>query len=147
MNVRYLNHQDKRDPMNRSIITGSAQLAELLDKARDKPPFVAQFSADNGYQIKSGISENFGCAQYSRTDGNPPYLMAVSAEPLMKRGYFEFLAANTPTPIAARYIISFDELKMIVLHFLQTGERSDAVSWQVLNPRAIKEDVERPPVS
>jgi hypothetical protein len=62
----------------------------------------------------------------------------------MKRGYVEFLTANTPTPVAARYIISFDELKEVVLYFLQTGERSDAVVWQKLNLQALKEDAERP---
>jgi hypothetical protein len=145
MNVRYLNHQDKLDPMNRAIISGAAKLAELLDTARKRSAFVAQLSADNGFQIKIGIGEKLGCAQYSRTDGEPPYLMAVSPKPPMKRGYLEFLAANTLTPIAARYIISFDEMKMIALHFVQTGQRSDAVSWQVLDPRAIKEDAERSP--
>src|ERR1700728_975486 len=121
MKVRFLNHQDKVDPMNRTIIAGGTQLAELLNRSREKPPFVAQLTADNGYQVKIGISEKLACAQYSRTDGTPPYLMAVSSEPPMNRGCFEFLAANTPTPIAARYIISFDELKEVVLHFLQTG--------------------------
>jgi hypothetical protein len=62
----------------------------------------------------------------------------------MRRSYVEFLTANTPTPVAARYIISFDELKRVVLHFLRTGELSDAVHWQKLNLRALKEDAERP---
>jgi len=61
----------------------------------------------------------------------------------MQKGCVEFFAAGTPTPFAARYIISFDELEEIALHFLQTGERSAAVGWQVLNPRAAKEDAER----
>ncbi|MGB6536629.1 MAG: Imm1 family immunity protein, partial [Xanthobacteraceae bacterium] len=80
---------------------------------------------------------NVGCVQYSRSDGSPPYLMAGSSRPPMKRGCVEFLTADTPTPIAARYIISFDELKTIAVHFLKTGERSDTVYWQVLNPRAV----------
>jgi hypothetical protein len=35
-----------------------------------------------------------------------------------------------PTPIPARHILSFEERKQIVLHFLATGERSNAVSWE-----------------
>ena len=69
--------------------------------------------------------------------------MAVSARPPMKRGYVEFLTADTPTPVAARYVISFNELRQIALEFLQSGERSDVVVWQKLNPRATKEDAER----
>jgi hypothetical protein len=69
--------------------------------------------------------------------------MAVSTNPPIKSGYVEFLISNTPTPFAARYIISFDELKEVVLHFMKTGERSDMVLWQELDPRAVKEDAER----
>jgi len=61
----------------------------------------------------------------------------------MKAGYLEFLTADTPSPIAARYIVSFEEVKEIVLFFLQTGERSDVVCWQELDPNAIFEDAER----
>jgi hypothetical protein len=56
--------------------------------------------------------------------------MAVSQTPPMKNGDVEFLTANTLTPIPARYILSFDEFKQIALHFLETGERSDAVKWE-----------------
>jgi len=61
----------------------------------------------------------------------------------MKRGCVEFLTANTPTPIAARYIISFDEVKAIAIDFLKAGGRSNVVSWQILNPKAVREDIER----
>lgn len=142
MMVRYLNYQDKLDPMNGEIIGQKDKLGELLDNRKDRRPFVAELVADNGFQITFGIGAL--CAvQYSRADGFPPYLMAVSPSPPMKRGCMEFLAAGTPTPFAARYIVSFDELKEIAMHFLQTGEKSRRVSWQVLNPRATKEDAQR----
>jgi hypothetical protein len=130
--------------MNGTAIAGSVQLVELLDSRRKNAPFFARFFADNGSEIMVGIGSDVGCVQYSRSDGMRPYLMAVSADPPIKSGYVEFLAADTPTPCAARYIIRFDEVKKVTLHFLQTGERSDAVSWQVLNPRATREDAERP---
>jgi hypothetical protein len=76
--------------------------------------------------------------QYSNLDGNPPYLNAM-AQRQLKRGFLEFLDANTPTPIPARYIISFDELKDISIYFLQTGEPSSAVSWEDFDPEAIRE--------
>lgn len=143
MKIHYLNHQNKRDPMHGAFITGSAQLAGLLDNARREPPFVANLEGDNGYEILMGIGKKFGWAQFSRSNSGGPYLMAVSPEPPLKRGYLEFLAANTPTPIAARCVIRFDELKKVALDFLKTGEKSDVVSWQPLNPRATKEDAER----
>ena len=143
MKVKYFNYQDQLDPMDGAVIADNAQLDQLLDRARHGPPYVAKFAADNGCAIEIGIGKELGCAQYC-CDGNPPYLMAVSPDPPMRRGYFEFLMADTPTPIAARYIIRFEELKKVALHFLQTGEQSDAVSWQPLDPRALTEDRERP---
>jgi Immunity protein Imm1 len=143
MSIQYLSHQDKFDSMNGRTIEQAAQLSELLHRRRNQRPFVAEISGDNGFQLTFGIGTDLCCAQHSRADGSQPYLMAVSPRPLLKTGYAEFLSANTPTPIAARYIISFDELKEIALYFLQTGERSDGVSWQVLDPRAIEEDAGR----
>ena len=39
---------------------------------------------------------------------------------------------GTATPIPARYILSFDELKKVVIYFLETGERINAVSWEAI---------------
>lgn len=143
MRIRYVNQQNKLDPMNGVVIAESAKLAKLLDSRRNDPPFLGELAADNGYHIEFGIGGDIGCVQFSSTDGDPPYLMAMSANPPMKSGYVEFLISNTPTPFAARYIIRFDELKEIALHFMETGERSNRVLWQKLDPRAIKEDAER----
>ena len=146
MMVRYFNNQDELDPMNGKTITESAALANLLDVRRQDKPFLADLCGDNGFQIMIGIGGDASCVQYSRTDNKPPYLMAMSTQPPMRRGYVEFLVNNTPTAIAARYIISFDEMKKIALHFLNTGARSDLVSWQRLDPAAVREDAERPSV-
>lgn len=143
MKVRYVNQQDKSDPMNGIVVTRRTQLIEMLNARRTNAPFFARFSGDSGFKLMVGIGGGIGCVQYSPSNGEPPYLMAVSPHPPMKRGYAEFLVSDTLTPVAARYIISFDEVKKIVVDFLETGERSNAVSWQALNPRAAKEDAER----
>lgn len=144
MRVHYDNEQDDLDPMNRTVIGSSAQLLELLASRKNNAPFFVRLFGDNGFEIMIGVGGNVGCAQYSRSDGSPPCLMAVSSRPAMKRGCVEFLTANTPTPIAARYIIGFDEVKAIAIDFLKAGERSNVVSWQILNPKAVREDIERP---
>jgi hypothetical protein len=125
--------------MHGIVIAGSAQLAGLLEDARRKPSFIAELQADNGFEVSMGISEKYGWVQYSNLDGNPPYLNAISAQRPLKRGFIEFLDANTPTPIPARYIIRFDELKQILIHFLETGERSNAFSWEDFDPEAVRE--------
>lgn len=141
MIVRYLNHQDEFDPMNGQAIEQPDKLSEMLHRRRNLRPFVAWLTSDKGSQMTLGISTDRCCAQYSSSDGSPPYLMAISPHPRMKRGCVEFFAANTPTPFAARYIITFDELKEVALHFMQTGGRSDAVFWQEFSAAAYKEDV------
>lgn len=74
MKIQYFNHQDKLDPMHGAVITASAQLAALLDDATRKPPFIAKLKGDNGFEMLVGIGKEFGWAQYSGSDGYPPYL-------------------------------------------------------------------------
>jgi hypothetical protein len=140
MKVRFLNYQNKSDPQNGAAFTQRTRLSELLDRRRSEPPFLAELLGDNGYHIEFGIGGDVGCVQHSRADGRAPFLMAISFLPPMKKGYAEFLTANTPTAFAARYIITFDELKEIAFYFLETGERSDSVLWREHDPKAIIED-------
>jgi len=145
MTFHFLNYQDKHDPNYGRAISTENELFAVLDHARQASPFVAELCGASDFHITIGIGRDVGCVQYGRVDGMPPYLMAMSRRPPMKRGCVEFLCGNTPTPVAARYILSSEELREIALHFIRTGERSDSVSWQELNPKACKEDAERPP--
>lgn len=132
MIVRYKNQQDDSDPMNDVAITCRRQLSDLLQARRNNAPFLARLSGESGFEIMIGIGGQVGCVQYSRSDGSRPYLMAHSPNPPLKGGDVEFLTANTPTSVPAAEIISFEELKEIVLHFLETGERSSSVFWEAL---------------
>lgn len=130
MIIYFRNLQDELDPDHGRAITNVDELNSLLERARKAKPFIAEFCGAGDFHITIGIGEDVGFVQYSRVDGDVPYLVAVSARRPMKRGYFEFLCGGTLTPIAARFILSIDELKQIVLYFLETGERSDAVTWE-----------------
>jgi hypothetical protein len=132
MNLQYLNQQDDSDPMNGSVIVKSADLMELLDSKRNEAPFVAELRGDNGFMLVFGIGGGIGCVEHRRTDGDLPYLMAVSQHPPIESGDIEFLCGGTPTPIPGRNILSFAELKQIATRFLETGERSDLVSWELV---------------
>jgi hypothetical protein len=130
MKVRYENQQDESDPMNGREIATFAQLEKLLDERRSSEPFLADLTGENGYELMVGLGSGVACAQYSRSDGDPPYLMALAPQRRVKSRLVAFLMNNTPTEIPARFILSFDEVKQIALHFLETGERSSAVSWE-----------------
>lgn len=83
MKVRYFNQQDKGDPMHGAAISDKAQLNKLLDVVKSRPPFAAAFEGDNGFELSIGISEKLCSVQYSNLNGDPPYLMAMSPEPLL----------------------------------------------------------------
>ena len=144
MIIFFRNFQDKHDPNNGRAISSADDLVCLLEQMRSASPVIAEFCGPGDFDIQIGIGGKFGCVQYSRMDDNPPYLMAVSHHPPMKRGYIEFLCGGTPTPIGARNILTFDEMKDVVLDFLRTGDRSDKVSWRAVQPSDVREDAERP---
>jgi hypothetical protein len=132
MKILYVNGDDKSDPLNGSVMTSADKLVQLLDERRNTDPLHADLVGDNGFELMIEIAGDITSAQYSRSDGVPPYLMAISPHPPpVKAGYVEFLSGGTPT------------LKQVACHFLDTGERSDAVSWLEFDPGAAREDAFR----
>jgi Immunity protein Imm1 len=144
MIIYFCNYQDKCDPDQGRLIPNANELGDLLDRKRQASPFIAEFCGAGDFELTVGLGGDYGCVQRNLIDGTPPYLMALSRRPPMKRGCIEFLCGGTPTPVAARYILRFHELKEVVLDFALTGGMSDAVFWRELEPKACLEDVERP---
>lgn len=132
MNIQYRNNQDKSDPQSRAVFSDGKSLSVLLDGLRIRNPFIAELRGENGFELTVGLGGNLGFVEHRRIDGDLPYLMAVSPRPPMKSGEVEFLTANTPTPIDAKYILTFDELKKIAIEFQSTGERSKSVRWEAI---------------
>lgn len=56
--------------------------------------------------------------------------MALPPHPHVTSGSVEFLAGNTLTPIPARNILNFKELKKVAEDFVSTGQRSRCVFWE-----------------
>ena len=129
MKVRYFNQQDESDPMNRMVIVGGDKLSELLDARRKRAPYIAELSADNGYQLTLGIGGDLSFSQYMHVNGELPYLVACPSQLRTNSKYVNFLINSTPTPIPGNFVLTFDEMKEIAIHFLKTGERSDGFSW------------------
>jgi hypothetical protein len=142
--IFFRNYQDERDPNHGRAISSEDDLSGVLDEARKRPPFIAEFSSAGDFELTVGIGGDFGGVQFSRMDGRPPYLMAVSPRPPMRRGVVEFMCGGTPTPIGSSNILRFDELKEILVHFMRTGERSSAVAWRPVRAGDTKDDAERP---
>ena len=132
MNMIFADLQDQSNPMNGSVIGDGERVYRFLDSLRTRKPFVAEFLGDNGYHLKCGIGGTVGCVQHSRADGDLPYLMAVVSKRIVDTEHVEFLMGDTPTPIAARYILPFSLVMEIIAHFGETGERSAKVAWEAV---------------
>jgi hypothetical protein len=131
MMLTFFDLQDESNPQNGAAVREQGDLLRLLDRLRNRDPFFVEFVGENGYKLTIGIG-NMGCVQYSREDGDPPYLMAV--DPATERSSIEreFLAGNTPSPVPDHYLLPFERVKEIAAYFQQTGERSPTVSWEDL---------------
>jgi Immunity protein Imm1 len=133
MNTSFQDLQNDNNPRNGQVFSERATVASLLEDLRKiEPPFMCQFTGDNGFNLMIGVARDFGCVQHSSNDGQPPFLMAVSNAGASGRHDMEFLVGDTPTPIDGRYRIAFDELRDIVAEFVATGEKSTRASWEEL---------------
>jgi hypothetical protein len=136
MKLTFFDMQDQSNLTNGAEISDTKSLSNFLDELKVRQPFFAE----NGFELTVGIGGEFGCVQHSRSDGAPPYLMALGipsnarncfaeVSNLHER-FYEFLAGGTNTEVPMRYILPFNDVKAIVLHFHETGQRSLAFSWK-----------------
>jgi hypothetical protein len=129
MIVEFADKQDRDNPLNGSKIADDTRLSELLESLRNRKPFFLELSGDHGYKILIGLGGSMGCVQFSRTDGDPPYLMAIGTGTNSAQ-HFEFLAGNTSSSVPPRFILPFETVKEIAVTFQKTGARSRAVFWE-----------------
>ena len=133
MRALFFDREDENDPQNGTEIECADQLTGILEMARARTPFFAELVGENGYSLLLGIGA-LGCAQYSPSDGEAPFLMAVdptTTTPIEER-HLEFLAAGILTPVAMRYALSFERIKEIAVHFLTDGTTSTSVTWETI---------------
>jgi hypothetical protein len=130
MNVQFFDRQDEQNPLNGSTISQRDRLLEVLNRLQGRAPFFCELVGKNGYKVLLGIGGATGCVQYSKVDGNPPYLMAVSRNQERPKENAEFLIGGTLSPILSRYCLPIDTVKEIAAYFQMTGERSPMVSWE-----------------
>jgi hypothetical protein len=128
--VEFFDRQNGQNPLNGCVFTQTTDLLALLNQLQQRDPFFCEFLGQNDHKILLGIGGTVGCVQYSGKNGDPPYLMAVSADPDSLTERREFLIGDTLTPVASRYCLSFDTVREIAAYFQMTGERSPIVSWE-----------------
>jgi hypothetical protein len=128
--VQLRDTEDSSNRLNGMSVGRRSDLLAILDELHNREPFFLQLCGENDYTLLLGIGGSLGCAQYSRTDGDPPYLMSLSAKVVEQDDCVEFLTGHTLTQVSRRYCVPFEILKQISVHFLESGERSPLVSWE-----------------
>ena len=127
--------QDYSSALDGTSVLDEKELGSVLESLRNREPFACELEGDNGYKLTMGIGKEVGFVQHSSIDGDSAYLVALApgfhiGELDEEQKYVEFLCGNTPSPIAKRYILPFEILMQIATYFLETGERSPALSWE-----------------
>jgi hypothetical protein len=133
MNVTFLDVEDSTNNLNGTVIRDSERLLQILDSLRTREPFICELAGANSFKLVIGVG-NSGCAQYSPSDGSPPYLVALAPHKEAEKGYSEFLAGGTPTPVSKRYCMPFDSVREIATYFLGTGRAHPAFKWEEFSP-------------
>lgn len=130
MRARFFDRQDRNNPHEGMMVSDSRELLMWLDEMRNRSPFFCELVGENGFNLLLGISATFGCAQYSASDGSPPYWMAMDNAAENNDEFMEFLIANTDTPVSMRFCMPIERIKIIAVDFLENGERSKTVTWE-----------------
>lgn len=128
MNVVFLDTEDQANSLNGTVIGDRQRLFQIFAGLHDRPPFICWLTGENGFRVDVGIGP-LGFVQYSRNDGEPPYLVAVSPR-IAPGDYTAFLCGSTPTEIPNRYCMPFELVREIAGHFLETGRTHPTFSWE-----------------
>jgi hypothetical protein len=150
MRVKFLDMERRSNPLNGQFIDSSPELESILDQLRSREPFGFELAGENGFSLDICLAETYGAVQHMASDGDSAYLLAVAAgsPPIHVPGELsphavafeadegngvkspEFLVGGTATPIPTRYILPYESVKKIAIHFLETGELEQSVLWE-----------------
>jgi hypothetical protein len=129
MIVTFFDREDDTSRLSGTIIRDNRQLFQILDSLRSRPPFFCELVGENEYCLLVGVGQ-YGYVQYSRFDGEPPYLEVATNNNEREDEYIEFLMGGTPSPISKRCCMPFDTVRKIAGHFQETGSMYPGVAWE-----------------
>ena len=131
MMAQFFDLQDVSHGLNGTRVEDLGQLMTILNRLAHRRPFGFELIGENGKTLFIGISLKCGCVQFSSSDGDPPYWVAVApGEHDLETEGMEYLIGRTLTPVLERHCVSIETLMQIIGHFLATGDRYRMVSWE-----------------
>lgn len=141
MTVKFLDLQEAPNPLNAAKIESAEELIKILEQLRARDAFIFELEQNNGHKLTVGLGDNIGFVQHSRSNGVPPYFLALAPDGKRcdagstpdqtdhEEHDVEFVCGNTPTPVPRRYCLPYEMVKQIAIYFLNTGDPSLTVSW------------------
>jgi hypothetical protein len=132
MIVTFFDREHNGSDLDGVVIRNTAQLFQLLESFASRVPFICELVGENGYDLLVGVGTK-GFVQYSRTDGDPPYLVAVAPDAAGREEHedeIEFVMGGTATPIPFRNCMPFHNVREIAGYFLETGLIHPAFVWE-----------------
>jgi hypothetical protein len=133
MIVTFFDRDNTANRLNGSVIRGKIQLFTILESLQNRPPFFCELISDNAFCLMMGVGKE-GCAQYSRKDGMPPYMMAVDRRKEPESGSIGFIIGGTRSGVPKYYCMPFSLVREIAGYFVETARMYPAVAWEELDP-------------
>ena len=127
MRAQYFDLNDMTNPLSGRWLT---DLREVFERLHERTPFFAELIGDNGFKLLLGLGQKVGFAQFSSSDDEPPYLVAISDASAPAEGDVDFFIGGTATPMPRRLCLPISVIAEIAETFLLTGERKPGVSWE-----------------
>ena len=130
MKIVFQDLQQIDNPMNGMLLETAEEVTRAFRSLAGRKPFLFELRGEYGFMLTVGFADNQGSVQYSPSSGMPTYMMAIADSAENEGEFIEFLAGNTPTPISRRYCLPIKQVETIVLDFLASGAKSEAVPWE-----------------
>ena len=92
-------------------------------------PMAGELTHPNGFMLTICTDGELATVQFSNTDGEPPYLVALSPLQIVEGSHI-FIVTTSDTEIDSKHCLSRTVFEDIACYFLETGERSPAVAWE-----------------
>lgn len=128
MKVKFVDFDTTEQPAPQVVLTNGDEVAKLLNGMRKREPFMCELIGENGYKLGIGIGADVGCVQYSRVDGEPPYLMATNG--IEYGDEHIFMMSGTPTPVDGKFCLPMAKVVEIAGFFVETGRQPIETAWE-----------------
>jgi len=112
-------------------VSDGEELRNLLYRLVEQEPRVFVLEIANNAIFTIGVGLPYGFVQFSKNNESP-YLIAAVVESVKGKGLdedVEFMAGGTPTPIAKRWCLPYDQVVETIIYFF-LNDKLPGLKWE-----------------